>query len=68
VLDADLAALGGVETKTPVRAVKRNLERFPEDFLFQLTKPEFDSSWSQSGTSRFWVAGERRLTLSASRA
>ncbi|RMF24142.1 MAG: ORF6N domain-containing protein, partial [Deltaproteobacteria bacterium] len=42
MLDADLAALYGVETRTLVQAVKRNLERFPEDFMFQLTKEEFD--------------------------
>ena len=38
MLDADLAALYSVETKTLVQAVKRNIERFPEDFMFQLTK------------------------------
>ena len=37
MLDADLAALYGVETKRLVEAVKRNRERFPDDFMFQLT-------------------------------
>ena len=36
LLDADLATLYGVETKVLLQAVKRNLERFPEDFMFQL--------------------------------
>ena len=40
MLDSDLAALYGVETKALNRAVKRNGERFPEDFMFQLTKEE----------------------------
>ena len=42
MLDADLAALYGVETKVLIQAVKRNAERFPHDFMFQLTKEEFD--------------------------
>ena len=40
MLDRDLARLYGVETKRLNEAVKRNLERFPEDFMFQLTKEE----------------------------
>ncbi|HEY2512130.1 MAG TPA: ORF6N domain-containing protein [Polyangiaceae bacterium] len=58
MLDADLAALYGVETKALVRAVKRNIERFPEDFMFQLTKSEFDNLRCQAGTSSSW--GGRR--------
>jgi len=58
MLDTDLAALYGVETKALVRAVKRNIERFPEDFMFQLTTPEFDNLRYQSGTSSSW--GGRR--------
>ena len=42
MLDADLAELYGVETRVLVQAVKRNLERFPEDFMFQLSKEEAD--------------------------
>ncbi|HEY2971292.1 MAG TPA: ORF6N domain-containing protein [Pyrinomonadaceae bacterium] len=38
ILDADLAALYGVETKALNRAVKKNMKRFPSDFVFQLTK------------------------------
>lgn len=41
MLDADLAALYGVETKILVRAVKRNINRFPNDFMFQLNESEF---------------------------
>ena len=40
MLDADLAALYDVETRTLVQTLKRNLERFPEDFMFQLTAAE----------------------------
>lgn len=40
MLDADLADLYGVETRVLVQAVKRNLERFPDDFMFQLSKEE----------------------------
>ena len=41
MLDRDLAKLYGVETKVLNQAVKRNLKRFPEDFMFQLTKEEW---------------------------
>jgi len=58
ILDADLAALYGVATRVLVQAVKRNLERFPEDFMFQLTTEEFTVLRSQSVTSRGW--GGRR--------
>ena len=47
MLDADLARLYGVETKILVQAVKRNLVRFPEDFMFQLNKEEADFLRSQ---------------------
>jgi len=47
LLDADLATLYGVETKALNQAVKRNLERFPEDFMFQLTWEEASNSRSQ---------------------
>jgi hypothetical protein len=58
LLDADLADLYEVETKDLVRAVKRNIERFPADFMFQLTREEFDHLRSQIGTSSGW--GGRR--------
>jgi len=51
LLDADLATLYGVETKVLLQAVRRNLERFPEDFMFQLTNQEFNVLRSQSVTS-----------------
>lgn len=51
MLDADLAKLYGVQTKMLVRAMKRNIERFPPDFMFQLTKDEFDSLRFHFGTS-----------------
>lgn len=51
ILDADLARLYEVETKVLVQAVKRNIRRFPEDFMFQLSKEEFDNLRSQSVTS-----------------
>jgi hypothetical protein len=41
LVDRDLAELYGVDTRTLNQAVKRNLKRFPEDFMFQLTKEEF---------------------------
>ncbi|MEO6080887.1 MAG: ORF6N domain-containing protein [Steroidobacteraceae bacterium] len=47
LLDSDLAALYGVTTKAFNQAVRRNVERFPADFLFQLTESEADSSRSQ---------------------
>ena len=51
MLDTDLAELYGVETGALNRAVKRNIERFPEDFMFQLTSDEFDALRCQFGTS-----------------
>ena len=47
MLDADLAELYGVDTRTLVQAVRRNMDRFPADFMFQLTKQEFDGLRSQ---------------------
>jgi hypothetical protein len=51
MLDRDLAELYGVETKRLKEAVKRNLFRFPEDFMFKLTKYEFDNWRSQFASS-----------------
>jgi hypothetical protein len=51
LLDADLAALYGVATKVLVQAVKRNLERFPEDFMLRLTAKEWAALRSQFVTS-----------------
>jgi hypothetical protein len=58
MLDADLADLYGVETKVLIQAVKRNLERFPGDFMFQLNQEEFAILRSQFVTSSNW--GGRR--------
>jgi phage regulator Rha-like protein len=60
LLDQDLAQLYGVETKTLIRAVKRNMERFPEDFMFQMTKQEFENLRRHFGTSSQW--GGRRYS------
>ena len=51
ILDADIAALYAVETKNLIKAVKRNQERFPEDFMFQLTSEEVRRLRFQFGTS-----------------
>jgi hypothetical protein len=50
MLDSDLAALYEVETKSLNRAVRRNIDRFPEDFMFQLTDTEHEFLRYQSGT------------------
>ena len=50
MIDRDLADLYGVETKRITEAVKRNIERFPEEFRFQLTKDEYDFLRSQIAT------------------
>lgn len=50
MIDRDLASLYGVETKNLNKAVKRNMDRFPEDFMFRLTKEESDSLRFQCGT------------------
>jgi len=51
LLDVDLAVLYGVETKVLNQAVKRNLNRFPDDFMFQLSSKEFENLRSQTVTS-----------------
>ncbi|HET9676119.1 MAG TPA: ORF6N domain-containing protein [Solirubrobacterales bacterium] len=59
MLDEDLADLYGVETKRLVEQVKRNLERFPEDFMFQLNKEETAILRSQIATSNTGRGGRR---------
>jgi len=59
MLDSDLAALYGVETRQLNQAVKRNIDRFPDDFMFQLTKQEFSLLKSQTVISRW--GGRRTL-------
>ncbi len=61
VLDSDLAQLYEVETRVFNQAVKRNLKRFPSDFMFQLTELEFENLISQSVTSSW--GGRRKLPL-----
>jgi hypothetical protein len=60
MLDSDLARLYEVETKALVRAMKRNQDRFPEDFAFQLTREEWDDLRCQIGTSSSY-GGRRTL-------
>ena len=60
MLDADLAQLYSVETRVLVQAVKRNLARFPEDFMFQLSAQEWAALRSQSVISNTEGRGGRR--------
>lgn len=59
MLDSDLAALYGVETKRLNEQVKRNVIRFPSDFMFQLSDQEFESLRSQFATSNVEKGGRR---------
>ena len=61
MLDRDLSELYGVETGRLNEQVKRNIERFPEHFMFQLTEKEFANLISQNATSRW--GGTRKLPL-----
>ena len=61
MLDSDLAELYQVQTKLLKRQVRRNIERFPEDFMFELTKEESDNLRSQFGTSRW--GGSRYIPM-----
>ncbi len=63
MLDSDLAKLYGVETKALNRQVRRNLIRFPEDFMFQLTKEEYESLKCQIGTSKEGRGGKQKHPL-----
>jgi hypothetical protein len=60
MLDSDLARVYGVETKALNRAVKRNCDRFPEDFVFQVSAEEWRNLKYQIGTSSFRHGGSRR--------
>jgi hypothetical protein len=60
MLDEDLAELYGVPTKRLNEQVKRNPDRFPDDFMFQLTSGEWEILKSQFATSRSW-GGRRKL-------
>lgn len=59
MLDSDLAALYGVTTKRLNEQVKRNIDRFPEDFMFQLTPKEFKVLRSQFATPKTGRGGRR---------
>ena len=61
MLDRDLAELYGVETRTLKQAVRRNLKRFPADFMFELSYQEFRNLTSQSVTSSW--GGVRRAPM-----
>jgi hypothetical protein len=63
MLDSDLAKLYDVETKYLNRQVKRNQIRFPDDFMFQLTKEEFESLRCQKVTSKEGKGGRRYQPL-----
>ena len=67
LLDSDLAALYGVSTKALNQAVKRNLDRFPADFMFQLTASEWDASRSQIVTASPEGSAMRSQFVTASR-
>ena len=60
MLGTHLAGLYQVEPRAPVQTVKRNIEHFPEDFMFQLTRAEFDNLKSKFVTSSW--GGLRRAT------
>ena len=59
MLDSDLAKLYGVQTFNLNKAVKRNINRFPSDFMFQLTKEEYESLVFQIGISKQGRGGRR---------
>lgn len=61
MIDRDLAMLYGVETRRLNEQVKRNAERFPDDFMFQLNKQEFEDWKSQFATSNSIIMGARKL-------
>ena len=60
MLDSDLSELYQIETKRLNEQVKRNQDRFPKDFMFQLTKEEWHNLKSQNATTRRW-GGRRSL-------
>ncbi len=65
MLDRDLAEMYGVQIRRLNEQVKRNLRRFPSDFMFQLTEKELDDWKSQNATSnkRKWDLGNCRMYL-----
>ena len=63
ILDSDLAAIFGVTTARLNQQVRRNVDRFPTDFMFELTKKEFDSLMLQVAISKGGRGGRRKLPL-----
>jgi hypothetical protein len=61
ILDSDLARIYGVTTTRLNQQVKRNQERFPEDFVFQLAKPEYENLMLQIATSSSGYGGRRKV-------
>ena len=61
ILDKDIAFLYETETKVLNQAVNRNIKRFPLDFMFQLTKEEFDILIFQNGISNIGSGGKRNV-------
>ena len=61
MLDRDLAGLYEVETRILKRNVRRHIDRFPDDFMFELTKEEYNNLRSQFGTSSW--GGSRYLPM-----
>ncbi len=56
MLDRDLAELYGIETRVLKQAVKRNMDRFPKDFMFEMTATEF-KKWKENTALRFFRRG-----------
>ncbi|WP_244307352.1 ORF6N domain-containing protein [Flavobacterium fluviatile] len=63
MLDRDLASLYEIETKVLKQSIKRNISRFPEDFMFELTKSEFENWRSQFVTSNSDKMGLRHIPM-----
>ena len=63
ILDSDLAKLYGVETKRLNEQVRRNVDRFPSDFMFQLSSEEHLSLKSQFATSKIGRGGKQKQPL-----
>ena len=63
MLDEDLAQMYSVETRRLNEQVKRNLKRFPKDFMFTLTEKEYENLMSQNAISSWGAEGSYRLHL-----
>ena len=63
ILDSDLSKLYGVETRRLNEQVRRNIQKFPSDFMFQLTRDEFNNLKSQIATSSSGWGGRRKPPL-----